>query len=148
MERAELKKLWEEALNDGLWYAPWSKALDGLTAAQAAWKPAEGRHSIWQLVNHIIFWQDYTLRSARGQKPTREEFAKETERRDWEEPERVADDAWKDAQARFLASYRAMLDLAGSAEATERPLYHLLHESYHFGQIMYVRAMLGLAPIE
>lgn len=148
MERERLRKLWEEAMDEGVWYAPWSKAIDGLTAAQAAWKPAEGRHSIWQLVNHIVFWQDYTLRAARGQKPTREEFAKETERRNWEEPAQVSEAAWKDAREKFLASYRAMVDLAGSPEATERPLYHLLHESYHFGQIMYLRALQGLAPIE
>jgi hypothetical protein len=41
-----------------------------------------------------------------------------------------------------------MVELVGSPEAKERPLYHLLHESYHFGQIMYLRAMQGLAPIE
>jgi hypothetical protein len=148
MERERLKKLWEEAMSEGVWYAPWGKALEGLSAGQAAWKPAEGRHSIWQLVNHIIFWQDYTLRAARGQKPTREEFAKETERRNWEEPVQVSEAAWKDARDKFLASYRAMVDLVDSPEATERPLYHLLHESYHFGQIMYLRAMQGLAPIE
>jgi uncharacterized damage-inducible protein DinB len=148
MDRGRLRKLWEEGLDDGLWYAPWSKAIDGLTAAEAAWKPAEGRHSIWQLVNHIVFWQDYTLRAARGQKPTREEFAKETERRNWEEPAETTEAAWKDARDRFMTSYRAMLDLVEMPEASERPLYHLLHESYHFGQIMYLRAMQGRAPIE
>lgn len=148
MQRERLKKLWEEAMSDGLWYAPWGKALDGLTPAQAAWKPAEGRHSIWQLVNHIIFWQDYTLRTARGQKPAREEFAKESERRNWEEPADSSAAAWTEARDRFLASYRAMVDLVETAEATDRLLYHLLHESYHFGQIMYLRAMQGLAPIE
>jgi hypothetical protein len=148
MDPERLRKLWEEAMDEGVWYAPWSKALDGLTAAQAAWKPAEGRHSVWQLVNHIIFWQDYTLRSARGQKPTREEFAAEAKRRNWEEPAQASEGAWKDTRDKFLASYRAMVELVGSPEAKERPLYHLLHESYHFGQIMYLRAMQGLAPIE
>jgi len=148
MDRDRIKKLWEEAMGDGLWYAPWGKALDDLSPAQAAWKPADRRHSIWQLVNHIIFWQDYTLRAARGQRPTREEFARETERRNWEEPVEVTAAAWKDARDRFLASYRAMLELIDTPGAGERPLYHLLHERYHFGQIMYLRAMQGLAPIE
>jgi hypothetical protein len=148
MERETLKKLWDEAITEGLWYASWPKALDGLTPEQAAWKPHPRRHSIWQLVNHIVFWQDYTLRAARGQKPTRDEFARESERRNWEEPVEVTASAWADARGRFDRSYRAMVDLVNTSDALDRPLYHLLHESYHFGQIMYLRAMLGLEPIE
>lgn len=30
----------------------------------------------------------------------------------------------------------------------ERLVYHLPHESYHMGQIMYLRAMQGLPPLE
>lgn len=148
MDRDLLRRLWTEGLTDGLWYAPWQKAIEGLTPQQAAWKPQPQRHSIWQLINHIIFWQDYTLRAARGAKPSREEFARETERRNWEEPAEITDTAWAAARERFMASYRAMVELVSAAKESERPLYHLMHESYHFGQIMYLRAMQGLAPIE
>lgn len=148
MEAERLKKLWDEALTEGLWYAPWEKALEGLTAEEAAWKPDRKRHSIWQVVHHMIFWQDYTRRSAGGRKPTREEFSRELEVRNWEEPAEVSEAGWRDARTRFLDSCRALRDLAGVPEAAERPLYHLLHESYHFGQIMYLRAMQGLSPIE
>jgi hypothetical protein len=148
MQKDELARLWDEALTEGVWYAPWQKALDELTPQQAAWKPQPQRHSIWQLVNHIVFWQDYTLRAARGAKPSREEFARERERRNWEEPAEITEAAWADARDRFMASYRAMKDLVVSGVPSDRPLYHLLHESYHFGQIMYLRAMQGLEPIE
>ena len=148
MDREGLKTLWQEALTEGLWYAPWPKALDGLTPQQAAWKPQPQRHSIWQLLNHIVFWQDYTLRAARGEKPAREDFARETERRNWEEPAEISDAAWSGARERFMTSYRAMVELINTGDAAERPLYHLMHESYHFGQIMYLRAMQGLEPSE
>jgi len=36
------------------WQPSLSKALEGLTAAQAAWKPSPARHSIWQIVRHLI----------------------------------------------------------------------------------------------
>ena len=148
MDREQVSKLWREAWQEGLWYAPWGKAIEDLTPEQAAWQPAPGRHSIWQLVNHIIFWQDYTLRSARGQKPDRETFKREVESRNWEAPAEVTAAAWTDAKRRFRASYDEMAALAGGAEPGERPLYHLLHESYHVGQIMYLRALQGLPPIE
>lgn len=36
-------------------------ALRGVTAVQARWKPGPGRHSIWELVLHIAYW-DYAVR--------------------------------------------------------------------------------------
>jgi uncharacterized damage-inducible protein DinB len=44
------------------WHGPTVKgALRGVTAAQACWAPAPGRHSIWQLVLHIAYW-NYAVR--------------------------------------------------------------------------------------
>lgn len=148
MDREQVAKMWKEAWSDGLWYTPWGKAVEDLSPEQAAWQPMPGRHSIWQLVNHIVFWQDYTLRSARGQKPDRETFARELEVRNWEGPAEITPAAWAEAKRRFQASYEQMIVLAGEAASLERPLYHLLHESYHVGQIMYLRALQGLPPIE
>jgi uncharacterized damage-inducible protein DinB len=36
-------------------------ALRGVTAAQARWTPGRGRHSIWELVLHIAYWE-YAVR--------------------------------------------------------------------------------------
>jgi uncharacterized damage-inducible protein DinB len=36
-------------------------ALRGVTAAQARWAPGRGRHSIWELVLHIAYWE-YAVR--------------------------------------------------------------------------------------
>lgn len=46
----------------GAWHGPTvTGALRGVTAAQARWQPAPGRHSIWELVLHIAYW-DYAVR--------------------------------------------------------------------------------------
>lgn len=37
-------------------YPPLTTALAGVTAAQASWKPAGERHSIWQIVRHMPEW--------------------------------------------------------------------------------------------
>ena len=148
MEREQLQKMWQEAWSDGLWYTPWGKAVEDLSPEQAAWKPMPGRHSIWQLVNHIVFWQDYTLRSARAEKPDKDAFAREVERRNWEEPSQVSASSWAETKRRFRESYEQMIALVHRAEKLDRPLYHLLHESYHVGQIMYLRALQGLPPVE
>lgn len=44
------------------WHGPTVRgALRGVTAAQARWSPAPGRHCIWDLVLHIAYW-NYAVR--------------------------------------------------------------------------------------
>lgn len=145
-DRDDLTRGWTAAWQDGLWAAPWSKALEGLSAQQAAWKPAPGRHSIWQSVHHVLFWRDVTLRLVRGE-PRPDEA--ETRRRNWEEPAEVSVPAWQDAARRFEASHDEMVQALRTADRElMRFLFHLFHDNYHIGQIMQLRAMQGFAPIE
>ena len=39
----------DETFAQERWHPPLATAVYGLTAAQAAWKPAPERHSIWQI---------------------------------------------------------------------------------------------------
>ena len=137
---------WDEAWGEGLWIAPWSKAVDGLTAAQAAWSPGPGRHSIWQIVNHLIFWREYTLDVLAGKpKPSPEV----RERLNFLAPERVTDEAWALTRERFAQTQRRIREaLMDRQTPLDRIPYHVPHDAYHVGQIMYLRAMQGLAPIE
>ena len=66
MDRRTLLKLWDESWDQGIWIAPWSKAVRGLSPRQAALHPAAGRHSIWQIVNHVCIWREYTLTKLDG----------------------------------------------------------------------------------
>ncbi len=143
---------WNDAWSEGLWAASWSKSLEGLTAAQAAWSPASaagaGRqlHSIWQNVLHMVFWREDALaRLAGGAKPTAEQLARlnfpviaDTSEPAWEEARR----RFADSQARIAAAF------ADGALSMERLKYMLPHDCYHFGQINHLRALLGLPPIE
>jgi len=60
---------------------PLSLTVAGLTAEQAAWKPGPERHSIWQIVRHLIRWKEGVLVALEGApRPYRE-----ISDRDWEE---------------------------------------------------------------
>lgn len=137
---------WQEAWDDGLWAAPWSKSLDGLSAQQAAWSPAAGRHSIWQIVLHMMFWRDSWLhRVATGEKPLPEQLAK----LNFPEIPEVTEEAWADTRRRFLETQTRMAQgLRNYASEADLLTYFLPHDCYHFGQINYLRALLGLKPIE
>jgi uncharacterized damage-inducible protein DinB len=145
-ERALLLSFWNAAWSEGLWAAAWSKSIDTLTPAQAAWSPAPGRHSIWQIVLHMVFWRENELRRfATGQPPS----AKEVEELNFPKLPDVSQAAWdrarerlKDTQERIAAVY------ADTTKDLDRARYLLPHDCYHLGQINYLRAMQGLPPIE
>jgi uncharacterized damage-inducible protein DinB len=49
------------------WHGPsLRELLDGVTAEQASAKPIPNAHSVWELVNHIITWEQITRRRLEG----------------------------------------------------------------------------------
>lgn len=146
MDRDELKRMWDAAWTEGLWSTAWSKALDGLTPSEAAWKPAKERHSIWQIVNHMLFWREDALnRLAGAGKPSAEHI----ERMNFPEPTEVSEHQWKALRQRFEQSQqRVSAFLADDSASLDRLRYLLPHDCYHFGQIMYLRALYGKPPLD
>ena len=146
-------KWWDEAWNEGLWAASWAKSLEGLTPEQAAWRPpaAPGagvgpRHSIWQIVEHMVFWRETGLgRLEGGGSPTKEELAA----KNFPEPREVTAAAWEASRRRLLQTQEKIASsLRTRGEEADRLMWFVPHDSYHFGQINYLRAMLGLTAIE
>lgn len=41
-------------------------ALRGVSAAEAAWRPAPDRHNVWELAVHAAYWKYSVLRRLRG----------------------------------------------------------------------------------
>ena len=57
-----LLHLIDEAYENSAWHGPTLKgSLRGVTAGQAVWRPAPGRHSIRDLAAHAAYWK-YTVR--------------------------------------------------------------------------------------
>jgi len=145
-EREGLLQLWDESWSEGTWFASWSAALDGLTPAQAAWHPGPGRHSIWQLVHHVVFWRDVTL-AILADRPRPDDA--ERERRNFEPPAVVTEDAWEASRHALERSHQALrAALADEAKPLDRLRYHVVHDANHLGQILYLRRMQDLPAIE
>lgn len=137
-------------------YPPLTAALAGLTAAQASWKPAQDRHSIWQIVRHMTHWMEAGLEALAAHPQVYEDL----ERLDW----RAASDGERDwemdvkrlheAYRKFKERLQSMTeeDLSGMIEpyrgkskyaAGLRFLRTATHDTYHLGQIRYLRALQG-----
>jgi uncharacterized damage-inducible protein DinB len=48
------------------WFVAVKNAIAGLTAEQAAWKPDGADNTIWEEVNHLIFWNERWIHRYRG----------------------------------------------------------------------------------
>lgn len=61
--------LFDEAYENRTWHGPNLKqSLRGVTAKQAAWRPARGRHNIWEIALHAAYWKYVVRRKIAGGK--------------------------------------------------------------------------------
>ena len=65
--RTELLSMIDEAFDGRAWHGPTlRRAVAGVTPAQAAWRPAPGRHSIREVVLHAAYWKHEVRRRITG----------------------------------------------------------------------------------
>ena len=65
---ALLLDLVDEAFDRAAWHGPTLRgALRGVTAKQAAWRPARGRHNIRELALHAAYWKYAVRRRLTGE---------------------------------------------------------------------------------
>ncbi len=134
------------------WHGPsLSELLEGVTAAQAASRPAAGFHSIWELVLHIGAWERVVLRRLNG-----EAIPNLPPEKDWP-PAGHGDAAWKDTLAtlaRGNRELRAVIARFDSARLNDPvpgkdyPFFVMLfgiaeHTLYHAGQIALLKKGRG-----
>lgn len=128
-------------------YAGVMEALDGVTAAQAAWKPGLNRNSIWQIVDHLSETKEWTIRAMvtghPGPSPTWRECAGDEQ-------------AWAAEKQRLIERHDRLLEtIANTSEGELVALVPELgrstfdaalgvacaHEAYHAGQIQYLKLL-------
>jgi len=135
------------------WLCPFTEAVAGLTAADAAWSPGPGFHSIWALVEHIRFEHECIIRRLRGDEIDPESLGHEY---GWPPPGAPDDEAaWQGAcqlaihrNAELAALVEGLREeqLAAASPSGMDPLWlHglLAHSAYHVGQIVLLRRLQG-----
>lgn len=125
------------------WFVPVKIAIAGLTPEQAAWKDETDNHSIAQLVNHLIFWNQQQLAKFKGEKPAafsgdnKETFAG-LDKAAWEASVKQLDEVLTALEKTVEEADEAQLaKWAGTIGRIST------HNAYHTGQIIYIRKMKG-----
>jgi hypothetical protein len=111
----------------------------------AAWRPAPGRHNIWEIAVHAAYWKYTVRRRLRGDK--RGSFALKGS--NWfKRPVELSQKAWRDDLALLEVEHRKLRQvlvdyLAGKTrQAPARLLFGVaFHDIYHAGQIRLLRRL-------
>ena len=140
---------WHE--ND--WFASMDQALHGVIAAEAAWTSSGISNSIWQIVNHLIFWNEDVIHRIKGtENPHNAESNEETFGNPGDPEDEIG---WAQTVQRLhevmnhLKTVIADLDdekltapYAPNRYSTARLLSNIMmHDTYHVGQIVLLRKL-------
>lgn len=140
--------------NQKAWFVPLSDALTGLSPQQAAWRDGSENHSIWQLVNHLIFWNERWLMRFKGVTPPKMEgeisatFGTETGAVDeWEAIVKRLDEVLAELENELSNTDEEKLGQEAFKDAGDSWSAFLaqltIHNAYHIGQIVYTRKRQG-----
>jgi hypothetical protein len=145
-EIEQLLLLTDEGFERKAWHGPNLKgALRGVTAEQAAWRPAPDRHNIRELVLHAAYWKYAVRRKLTGEK--RGSFAREGS--NWLAPT----GGWKTDLALLTAEHKKLREVIAALapagrrnpkafEAKLRLIRGVAsHDLYHAGQVQLLKRL-------
>jgi uncharacterized damage-inducible protein DinB len=149
-----LHHLVDQAYSRAAWHGPnLRNSLRGLTAEQASWRPAAGRHNIWEIMLHAAYWKHIGCRRLLGGDVA--PFARKGT--DWfVSPEVVDAKAWRKDLNLLDLMHREFCkalndvrerDLNKPARGSKQSNLEIItgvatHDLYHAGQIRMLRRLL------
>lgn len=150
----QLLGLIDEGYNRAAWHGPNLRgSIRGVTAREAALRPAAGRHNIWEIVVHAAYWKYTVRRRLLGEQrgsfsvPGSNFFARPVDR---------SEKAWRADVALLESEHRKLRETVASihpseldrrARGSKTVVRRLIagiafHDVYHAGQIQLIKALL------
>ncbi|WP_026693965.1 DinB family protein [Peribacillus kribbensis] len=157
---SEIKKLLLNEMNVIMnrteMFAGMEASLKNVTAKEASWRDQEGDNSIWEIVNHLIFWNSRYLNQFIGLPVPEEGFTNESTFMKTKESAEITEENWEKTvnTLREVSSewMQAILDCHDEMLMTppepERTWWKKissmnLHTAHHIGQIISIRKKQG-----
>lgn len=139
-----LVQMIDEAYDRKAWHGPNLKqSLRGVTAEDAAWRPAPGRHNIWEIAVHAAYWKYIGRRKLRGD--PRGSFPLQGS--NWfVRPASRTEKAWRWDRALLDQEHRklrkAVSDLVHAKSVPSALVFGVaFHDVYHAGQIQLLKRL-------
>lgn len=153
-EIEHLLQLLDEAYSRAAWHGPNLRgSIRGITAREAALRPKNGRHNIWEIVVHAAYWKYTVTRRLVGEK--RGSFSLPGS--NWfERPAERSEKAWHADVALLEREHRRLREAVtkvrpeeldkparGSRTQVRRLIAGIaFHDVYHAGQIQLIKKLL------
>jgi len=147
-----LDRLVTGALSGKNSHAGTADILAGLRWKDAGAKPGGSPHSIFQLANHMVYWQEWVVKWLDGRDPKPPKHAAggwpggeaPASRQEWAQTVR----RFRDVRAALKRRSKQGDLLSKRGEATRLEMFQIIasHDSYHAGQVVLLRQMLGAWP--
>ncbi len=151
-EQKLLKNVAGRALSGKGAHAATARIFSGLDAKTAGMRLENLPHSLFQLLHHMSYWQDWVVKWLDGETPRVPKHASGS----WPAKSAPAGAAeWQRSLRRFQAGLKELERrarqqdlLTGSGKQTRLEMLHALasHNSYHAGQAVVLRQILGKWP--
>jgi len=146
-----LLELFDEAFDKKAWHGPnLRSAIRGVSARQAAWRPAPGRHNIWEFTVHAAYVKYLVRRRLTGEKRGRFPIPGSNF---FERPIDATESAWRQDIELLVTQHqdvrRVILQLPRSLRMDPKKWQKVLHairgiaahDLYHAGQIRLLRRL-------
>jgi len=152
LDHEMLKKVLSQALSGKDAHIGPACAVEGIGWEHASARADDIPHTIFQLLNHMIYWQDWTIRWLDGGDPPLPEHASLS----WPGeacPKNQSD--WEQAVENFLNGLEELKRRCQERELSSKhgkwsplEIFNIiaLHNSYHLGQLVFARRMTGAWP--
>ena len=136
------------------WTVTVQQALQGVSAAEAAWTPPGAGNTIWQTVNHMNYYNKRTLNQITGKNNT---YNADSNEATFGQPGDPHDEAgWAQTVEQTILVGNAILseinkvsmDSELDSSLKEQLAKWLLHDVFHTGQIVLIRKQQGSWPAQ
>ena len=146
-------RLIDQAFDRKAWHGPTLRgSVRGVRCAEAEWKPAPGRHSIWEIVLHTAYWKYVVRRRLAGGE--RASFPRKgsnwfpvmgsRSEAEWREDVRLLDDEHRklrEVVAALPAAELRQRSPGGKWQRYEEIQGVAAHDLYHAGQIQLLKRL-------
>ena len=146
------EKLARRALSGKGSHVETKTVFSGLDWRTAGSKPRGVSHSVYQLLKHMSYWQDWVVAWLKGERPAVPRHAsgswpaeaRPSSRRDWDE----AVEHFRQGLGKLERACRGAGLPSGRGEKKRLEMVHIIgaHNSYHAGQVTFLRQLLGKWP--
>lgn len=136
--------------NDPSWYLPFTETVQNLSEEEAFWRPTEDSHSIAEIVQHLIYWNEtWQIRYQKSDFKAGPSI--EDNDKSFIIPEHKMFNKLREDLLDVLLQWQGLLtekelesDVKGfpvSAKWYELLGNAITHNAYHIGQIVYIRKL-------